>query len=51
MKIFREYLAHNKKFIAIFDADLGGKRAKERYIREFSRTRNKYLPLMILMQI
>ena len=36
--IFREYLAHNKKFVAVFDADgnisRGGKGAKKRYIEE-----------------
>lgn len=34
--IFREYLAHNKKFIAIFDADTAGKNAKNRYIKDIS---------------
>lgn len=35
-KIFREYLAHNKKFIAVFDADRAGKDAKDKYIRDIS---------------
>ena len=38
--IFREYLAHNKRFIAIFDADgtttTKGKGAKNRYIKNIS---------------
>ena len=38
--IFREYLAHNKKFIAVFDADgtptTKGKGAKNRYIKNIS---------------
>ena len=34
--IFREYLAHNRKFIAIFDADEEGKKAKKRYIDDIS---------------
>ena len=42
-RIFREYLAHNRKFIAVFDADpkegrsgKGGKYAKDKYIEEIS---------------
>jgi len=35
-KIFREYLAHNKIFIAVFDADEPGKDAINKYIREIS---------------
>jgi len=39
-KILREYLAHGKKFIAVFDADgnntTGGKGAKKRYIENIS---------------
>ncbi len=34
--IFREYLAHNKNFIAIFDADRAGKQAKKDYIYKIS---------------
>ena len=34
--IFREYLAHNKKFVAVFDADGAGKDAKKVYIKEIS---------------
>jgi len=43
--IFREYLAHNKKFIAIFDADgnttTKGKGAKIRYLKEISQELEK----------
>ena len=43
--IFREYLAHNKKFIAVFDADgdnsRGGKGAKKRYIENISQELEK----------
>ena len=42
-RIFREYLAHNRKFIAVFDADpkegrsvKGGKYAKNKYIEKVS---------------
>jgi len=35
-KIFREYLANNRKFIAIFDDDKTGREAKERYCEEIS---------------
>lgn len=45
--IFREYLAHNKKFLGIFDADgnsrNGGKGAKKRYIRNISQELDKYI--------
>ena len=34
--IFREYLAHSKKFIAVFDADRAGKDAQTRYINNIS---------------
>ena len=34
--IFREYLAHNKKFIAVFDADGAGNNAKKKYIVNIS---------------
>ena len=39
--IFREYLAHNKSFVAIFDADKGGKDAKKRYINNISQELEK----------
>ncbi|MFZ5392286.1 MAG: ATP-dependent nuclease [Patescibacteria group bacterium] len=43
--IFREYLAHNKKFVAIFDADgnetTKGKGAKNRYINNISQELEK----------
>jgi len=43
--IFREYLAHSKKFIAVFDADgnnsRGGKGAKKRYIENISQELEK----------
>lgn len=43
--IFREYLAHNKRFIAIFDADgtdtTKGKGAKNRYIKNISQELEK----------
>ncbi|MBU1783208.1 MAG: AAA family ATPase [Patescibacteria group bacterium] len=45
--IFREYLAHNKKFIAIFDADgtatTKGKGAKNRYLKEISQELEKQI--------
>ena len=34
--IFCEYLATNKKFVAIFDADSAGKKEKERYLDDVS---------------
>lgn len=34
--IFREYLANNKKFIAIFDADSAGKKARKCYLKNVS---------------
>lgn len=34
--VFREYLAHNRKFIAIFDDDQEGRKAKENYIEKIS---------------
>ena len=43
--IFREYLAHSKKFVAVFDADgnnsRGGKGAKKRYIENISQELEK----------
>jgi len=45
--IFREYLAHNKQFIAIFDADgsstTKGKGAKNRYLKEISQELDKQI--------
>jgi len=41
--IFREYLAHNKKFIAVFDADSAGKNAKTRYINNISQELEKQI--------
>ena len=41
--IFREYLAHNKKFIAIFDSDSAGKNAKNRYIENISQELENYI--------
>ncbi len=34
--IFREYLAHNRNFIAIFDADKAGMTSKAKYIKNIS---------------
>lgn len=34
--IFREYLANNRKFVAVFDADKAGKDAKNSYLKEIS---------------
>lgn len=45
--IFREYLAHNKHFIAVFDADgsstTKGKGAKNRYLKEISQELEKQI--------
>ncbi|MCA9351704.1 AAA family ATPase [Patescibacteria group bacterium] len=35
-RIFREYLANNRKFIAIFDGDEAGEEAKARYLEKIS---------------
>ena len=40
---FREYIAHNKKFIAIFDADKHGKQAIERYRKDITQELKKHL--------
>jgi energy-coupling factor transporter ATP-binding protein EcfA2 len=34
--IFREYLANNRKFIAVFDSDNEGKKAKKEYLKKIS---------------
>ena len=34
--IFREYLANNRKFVAIFDADVAGVKAKKSYLKNIS---------------
>jgi len=39
--IFREYVAHNRNFIAIFDADSAGKNAKRRYIQDITQELEK----------
>ena len=41
--IFREYLANNKKFIAIFDDDIPGKRAKKNYLNNVSEELKKHI--------
>ncbi len=44
--IFREYLANNRKFIAIFDADKAGKDAKRDYIVNISQELEKNLHIL-----
>lgn len=39
--IFREYLGNNKKFIAVFDADRAGKKAKTDYLKNVSEELSK----------
>jgi len=41
--IFREYLANNRKFIAIFDSDDAGKNAKKKYLEEISQELENYI--------
>ena len=39
--VFREYLAHNRKFIAVFDGDKEGEKAKKNYIETISKELEK----------
>ena len=41
--IFREYLAHNKKFIAVFDSDKAGIDAKKNYLKKISQELDKQI--------